>query len=190
MADLPVALPLEVLRVGTVLIRIHESRRSPLWFGPARGSPPLNRFDDVEGEFRVLYAGLTHACAFAEKFLRNRPVRVFSLESLRRFSIASIRVVRPIRLAQVKGPGLARLGVTASISSGPYEESQRFAREICLHRDQPDGILHRARHDDDEVSVALFDRARDAVEWTSEDSTRLDKHEFLAALLARYGLTP
>lgn len=190
MADLPVRLPLQVVGAGAVLIRIHEVNRSPLWFGPAKGSPPLNRFDDVEGEFRVLHAGLTHACAFAEKFLRNRPVRVFSLRSIGRFGIASIRVVRPLRLVQVKGPGLARLGVTASISSGPYEESQRFARELWLHPDQPDGILHRARHDDDEVSVALFDRAREAIAWNSIDSIRLEEHELLAELLARYGLTP
>lgn len=190
MAAVSGKLPIEALRAGTVLFRIHDPKRSPLWFGPAKGSPPLNRFDDGEGAFRVLYAGLTPACAFAEKFLRNRPVRVLSVRSMHQFSVASIHVVRGLRLAQVKGPGLARLGVTAAISNGPYEESQRLARTIWLHRDRLDGILYRARHDDDEVSVALFDRARDSVAWGPGDSTRLDAYALLPELLARYGLTP
>jgi len=53
--------------------------------------------------------------------------------------------------------------------------------------EHPDGVTYRARHDDGEMSVALFDRAADAIEVV--ESVPLDDDPpWLASLAIRYGV--
>jgi hypothetical protein len=127
---LPQRLPLSRMRAGARLLRIHARRHAhrqsgALWFGPAPGQPPVNRFDDPAGRFRVCYLGTTIGVCFAETFLRNPPVRILALEDLAARSAAAIEAVRDLRLVAIHGPGLARLGATAELASGAaYTVSQ------------------------------------------------------------------
>src|ERR1051325_1697103 len=115
---LPKRLPLHRVRTGTRWMRIHSKARHALWFGPARGHPPIHRFDDPAGRFRVCYLGTTLEVCFAETFLRNPPVRILALEDLASRSIATVEVRRDLRLVPVRGSSLARLGVTAELATG------------------------------------------------------------------------
>ncbi|MBM3728391.1 MAG: RES domain-containing protein [Acidobacteria bacterium] len=184
-------LPLERVPEGTEWFRIHSRRRDALWFGPAPGKKPVNRFDDPLGHFRVAYFGLSLEGCFAETFLRNPPVRILSLADLAERSAAVVRVRRELRLTPLHGAALARLGVTAEWTSGnDYAASRQLARSLWEHPRQPDGLIYRCRHDDGELAVAIFDRARDAFEVTGGAPLTGDPHR-LAALLNRYdvGLT-
>jgi hypothetical protein len=182
-------LPLIEISSPQRLFRIHDLSRDPVWFGPQEHAGPLHRFDDPHGEYRTLYAGLTEACAFAERFLRNAPARVLSETSVRAFGLAVLQLARPLRVVELKGSGLARAGVTSAIVSGLYESSQAFAREIWEHASSADGILYRARHDDDQIAVAVFDRARDAIHLDAGRSQPLiQDRRRLGELLSRYGL--
>jgi hypothetical protein len=185
---LPKRLPLSRVRAGTLWRRIHAQARNALWFGPARGRPPIHRFDDPAGRFRVCYFGTTIEVCFAETFLRNPPVRILALDDLTGCSIAAVKVRRDLRLVPLQGPNLARLGVTAELASGgDYAGSQRWSRTLWEHIDQPDGILYRSRHDDSALCVALYDRAKDSLETVQDRSLAEDSRE-LARLLRRYGV--
>ncbi len=113
--NLPKKLPLARIRIGSSWMRIHAKTRNALWFGPARGRPPIHRFDDPCGRFRVCYLGNNEEICFAETFLRNPPVRILSLDDLADRFIATLEVRKELRLVPLHGPGLARLGVTAEL---------------------------------------------------------------------------
>lgn len=186
--NLPKRLRLVRVRVGTPWLRIHRQGKGPLWFGPAVGTPPVNRFDDPEGQFRVSYLGTTVEVCFAETFLRNPPVRILALSDLSTRSIATIRVRRELRVIPVYGPNLARLGVTAAVATGnDYGPSQSLSRRLLEHAAAPDGILYRSRHDDSAMCVCIFERAKDGLEVIAQRPLTQD-YKRLAHLLNRYGL--
>lgn len=169
-------------------MRIHLRTRQPLWFGPAPGNPPVNRFDDPQGSFGTCYLGTTPEACFAETFLRNPPARLLSLIDLEARSLATLDILRPVRLAALYGPGLARVGVTAEVAhGGSYLASQALARSIWEHADKPDGIAYHARHDDSALCIALFHRAGDALGVVGTESLTANPRQ-LALLLKRYGV--
>jgi hypothetical protein len=169
-------------------MRIHAQARKALWFGPTCGQPPIHRFDDTAGRFRVCYLGTTLEVCFAETFLRHPPVRILALDDLAGRSVATVEVRRDLRLVPVNGSSLARLGATAELATGSdYALSQLWSRLLWEHSDQSDGILYRSRHDDSALCVALFDRARDALAVVGDCSLAEDSKQ-LARLLRRYGL--
>jgi hypothetical protein len=185
---LPKRLPIKPVPLGTRWMRIYALDKEALWFGPKPGSPGVHRFDDPDGEFRVCYLGNSIEACFAGTFLRNPPVRLLTLSDLMTRLVATVELHRELRLVALYGPGLARIGVTAEITSGAaYDHSQAWSRWIWEHADAPDGIAYHSRHDDSALCIALFDRARSAVVATSGKSLAEDP-PLLAALLGRYGL--
>lgn len=158
-----------------------------IWFGPAPGSPPENRFDAPNGEYRICYLGSTREAAFAEVFLRHPPVEVISESDVEARRIAEVQVIRRLRVAVLHGRGLARAGMTATISTGAdYSVSRAAALAIWSRHADIDGIEYRARHDDGELSLALFDRASDAI--VERPRVRLtDDRAWYAQLPGRYG---
>jgi len=134
---------------------------------------------------------VTLEASFAESFLRNPPVRLLSLTHLATRGAALLAVSRDLRIGELYGPGLAKMGATAEVSSGPYDLSRAWARALWEHPDRPDGIAYSSRHDDSARCVALFDRASDALSVLST-APLTDDGVRLARLLRRYdvGLTP
>jgi hypothetical protein len=187
-AALPKRLPLSRVKAGTRWMRIHAQGRNALWFGPGSGRPPIHRFDDPEGRFRVCYFGTTLEVCFAETFLRNPPVRILALDDLAGRSIATVEARRDLRLVPIHGSSLARLGVTAELTSGSnYVASRLWSRALWEHSDKPDGILYRPRHDDSALCVAVYDRAKDGLAVVGDRCLSEDDQQ-LARLLRRYGL--
>ena len=169
-------------------MRVHRNRSNALWFGPAKGGPPVNRFDDPLGKFRVCDCGSTEAVCFAETFLRNPPVRILGLDDLAMRSMATIVVRQELRLVILHGSGLARAGITADVANGSdYRQSQLWARALWEHVEGPDGLIYRSRHDDSALCVAVFDRAGKSLAML-EDQVLTDDPVKLARLLKRYGV--
>jgi hypothetical protein len=174
-------LPIETLPKGTRLVRIHRSDLGPLFFGATGG----NRFDDPHKAYGVCYLSLTLEGAFAETCLRSVGARFVSLTFLEARSFSEIALTKPLRLVSVHGPGLARIGATGAVTSGPHVIAQRWSRAIHDHSEAPDGISYRANHDNGELCAALFDRARDRLVPADPTPLTADR-ERLAALLERY----
>lgn len=101
--------------------------------------------------------------------------------------ITSIEFTRPLLLAQLHGAGLARLGITASATAGAdYAHARQLALDLWSHPSPLDGVLYRARHDDEHVSVALFHTAESGLRVGSPRPLT-DDRGWLAGLAVRYG---
>jgi RES domain-containing protein len=135
--------------------RIHQTALNPLYFGRSGN----HRFDAPAGQFGVLYLGRDEHCAFIETFGHATGVRFVDRAELLRRSLARIVPKRPLRLLDLSGKGLARLGADARLTTGEsYAPPQSWARAIHDHRQQPDGIVYSARHDPSRRCAAVFDR--------------------------------
>ena len=109
---------------------------------------------------------------------------VIDLDELNARALAEITSLRSLRLVDLTGAGLARIGADARLTSetdNGYALSQRWALSLHEHPDRPDGLLYRSRHDPSRLCAAIFDRAEDALTATSLGSLA-DAHN--AALLA------
>jgi hypothetical protein len=146
--------PLPIVETTGPWLRIHRTHYSPIFFGRTLE----NRFDDPRREYGVLYAAETLDGAFIETFGRNPGLNTVSEGQLSQRSLARIEMARPIRLVDLTGPGLARIGATAAILAGRHDRAQAWSRALWSHPVLPDGLLYRARHDPSCFCVAIFDR--------------------------------
>ena len=73
--------------------------------------------------------------------------------------MARILPKRPLRLLDLSGKGLARLGADARLTTGESHGPPRsWARAIHDHPQQPDAIVYSARHDPSRRGATIFDR--------------------------------
>lgn len=178
------ALPIDVVPTSQLLVRIHRTANGPLFFGTGMDC----RFQDPAQTFGVCYFGESDAASFAETFLRIVGVRSVSQAALAARAFSSVALTRELRVVDLHGPGLARVGTTAAVATVyPYDIPNAWAAALHDHPEQPDGLRYRCRHDSDEMALALFDRSAAAL---SVDSTSrmTDDAARLAALLDRWGL--
>ena len=163
-------------------MRIHRSELGPLFFGSTGG----NRFDDPTKIYGVCYLATTLEGAFAETCLRSAGTRFVAMTFLEARSFSEVEVTAPLRLVSLHGPGLAQIGATGAVTSGPHAVAQQWSRAIHDHPTAPDGIAYRSNHDNGQICVSLFEHVvnRLAPAGTPQPMT-MDRVR-LAGLLARY----
>lgn len=164
-------------------IRLHFCHRSARFFGKTG----LHRFDAPAGEYGTLYAAEDDFCAFVEVFGDPLDARVVSRSDLRQHCLSRVTANRLLHLVDLTAQGLSQLSADGRLTTGDdYGLSQRWARALWDHADQPDGLVYRARHDPSKVSVAIFDRAKAALRLRRLRRI-LDDQIRLAQSLDRYG---
>jgi hypothetical protein len=169
--------------------RGHHQDFSPLYFNSEAG-----RFAAPDGEqFGTMYMGEDAFGAFIEAFgqgLRSDVLGMYVSEGLLRVRcLCTASLTRPVRLVDLSsGAGLKKLSGDADsrIADGPHEVSQRWAAAFWAHPEQPDGVLYRARNAPDHRSIALFDRAADAIVAPCSGNALRDTAR-LAAILDHFG---
>lgn len=158
------ALAVREIAPGTVLYRIHRTKVDALYFGPRTDLKERGRWDAPDDSYGVCYVAEEGHTAFSETFLRELDrEEVAESGDLAPRSLARIQANRTLVLAQMHGPGLRRMKATAAVVQGSYDLTWAWSHALHAHPDRVDGITYRARHDDDDLAIALFDRARDAV---------------------------
>jgi len=72
---------------------------------------------------------------------------------------------RALQLVELHGPGLSVLGATAEVTASPlpYDLPQAWSDALHSHPGVFDGIAYRARHDNNEICYAFFDRSAPAI---------------------------
>ena len=122
--------------------RLHGAHFASMHFGTSGD----NRFDAPDGRFGMLYLAQQIPGAFVEVFCRQRQHRIAEA-SLAHFHVAEFHSSRNLRLVDLAGKGLVRMGLDARICTGDYRLAQQWAHAFHEHPDQADGILYVSRHD-------------------------------------------
>lgn len=179
-------LPIQV--VDRLWVRFHRAWQSALYWGtsPPRGRP--GRFDAPAGSYGTLYVAADEDGAFIETFGYNTGVRLVPSEQLTAVDVSIVRAGRPLRLVQLTGQGLARLGADARLFAADFGPARAWSKALHDHPSAPDGILYASRHDETQICAVLFDRVSPIV--TSERRGNLadpGQAQLVASLLDRYG---
>ena len=154
---------LPIVTVGGHWFRTHEVAYPPVHYG----TNGRWRFDDPDGKYGVLYLAQQPAGAFIETFgqfvtTAAFPRRITSRELSRR-ALSELVPRRPVRLVDLTGNGLARIGADARIFAGDRQDAQLWSKAIYDHPSNVDGLLYPSRHDPKQLAAAIFDRV---VPWT------------------------
>ena len=151
----------------TTFYRFYTRGNEPIHFDRSRNG----RLNAPDASFGVLYAAEQRTGAFAETFLRNPGSTLLPRDLITRKALVRLRPIRVLHLVALYGPGLAVLGATAEVtaSAPPYDLPQAWAAALHNHPGMFDGIAYRARHDDNEVCYALFDRSAPAIAEVDRD---------------------
>lgn len=163
------ALPL-IEPAVTELFQSHAKARGPLNFNPT----PRGRFNAPNSEYATTYLSTSPEGAFAETFVQDAarsPAGLTIVSRARLDACCLCRMaygvgvgMRALRLVDLSGPGVVTIGATGELCAladiARLGLVQRWALRLYQHRDCPDGIYYRARHDPSRFSIALFDRAR------------------------------
>jgi hypothetical protein len=169
---------------GEILHRFYTAAFDPVFYDRSLDG----RLNAPEGRYGVLYAAAAPEGAFAETFLRVPGRTLLPSDLLRRKAYVRLEVLRPLTLLRLAGPGLGRVGATAQVVHGgkPYDVPQAWSAAIHDLPASYDGIAYNARHDDQALCYALFDRPPSAVTEISRDEN-LDA-EWFWRLADRYGV--
>ncbi len=147
-------LPIDIITVGTPVVRIHQKIHPPLYFGQGA----LYRFDAPDKKFGVCYTAHDLKGAFAETCLRAVGDSFVSRDYLEDRYYSTLIANRDLRLVRLYGPGLSPVGATAAVTSGDYSVSQAWSKALYSHPNKVDGIAYKANHDNDQLCYALFDK--------------------------------
>ena len=176
------------VRRSAIVHRFYTATFDPIFFDRSLDG----RLNAPDASYGVLYVAREAEGAFAETFLRRPGQTLLDPDLLGRKAYVRIEITKELRLIKLAGPGLAILGATAEVVHGglPYDVPQMWSKALSGHKDDAHGIAYYARHDDEALCYALFDRAGDAVRVT-ERRTDLDQDWFWR-LASRYnvGLAP
>lgn len=176
-------LKLPIKTINVPLLRIHKTLYDVKFFGKMR----KNRFDAPDRSFGVMYLGIDEYCCFIETFGQQTGQNFVTIEELSKNNIATITPNRRIRLVDITGSGLAKIGADNRLATGSHALAKRWSQAIYNHPEQADGIYYRSCHDPERFSIALFDRAHQAIDVTR--TIRLLSEEFeqtLAEILDQY----
>ena len=176
------------LPAGTIIHRFYTREYEPVFFDPGLSG----RLNASDGSYGVLYCAKEPSGAFAETFLRTPGRRLIDADLLRRKAYARLQVRSKLSLIRLAGPGLAILGATAEVVHGglPYAVPQAWSKALFNHPIAADGIAYHARHDDEALCYAIFDRAGAAITEVGRE-TDLDQDWFWQlALKYRVGMAP
>jgi hypothetical protein len=172
-------LPVIEVPAGTRLYRTSDiGYPDPAYFG----REPTYRFNAPDRSYGVCYFGTSLTGALLETLAISRPDAgpwfVTTSELSQRY-VARATVLRPARLAYLADDGLQLLGIDLRVTGGnDYVLSRAWSAAIHRHAARVDGIFYPSRHHNRLFSVALFDRARDAIAFdvwgTLGDRSRRD----------------
>jgi len=179
--------PVLALRPGHLLVRIHKKKHSAIFFGPAPGRPPGNRFDAPNGAFRVLYAAERLEGAYVETVLRHGHRQIVTRAHVNERAWSTLRIERPVRLAALLDEGLFPHGVDAGeLGAEDYAFCRALALRLYQTRPDLDGLAYRSRFNNGEVCYAVFDRVANGTLATLRTDAFEDHPERADALMRYY----
>lgn len=164
---------------GTNLFRLYDPTRTGTTAASFRYFGPLLRFDHqraapgipvVDSDRGIYYAALTLSSCVVEVF---GDVGLIECDE---WHIAMPSVTRDVPMLDLRGSGAMRAGSVAALGKTPdHSLSQAWSRHFYGRPEYraPEGLLWSNAHNDEE-SVALYERAEDAITCPTGRMLRLD----------------
>ena len=147
------------------IIRVHHSQFGATEFNPGRGTG--GRFDplrDRNGRIvPTLYGAGTLDGALSETIFHDVPLRGerrIAISTLMPLQASTLQPVRPLRLVDLRGFGLGRLGLSRrqliDSDADQYPATRAWAAVLYDRVPESDGMIWVARHHDLSEAVILF----------------------------------
>ncbi|HYY31534.1 MAG TPA: RES family NAD+ phosphorylase [Chthoniobacterales bacterium] len=176
-------LPLTSLE-GTLHRISHQKFVDPIYWS-RRGR---YRFDSPTAKYGVLYTGRTFETALLEVFGDQWvTLRITARDFLKEFDICEIGLERRLKVVNLSGKQLNRLGTDANIfASFAYDVTQRWASIFMDHPDAPHGIRYPSRKNQRLHNFALFSTPEAIAAVTITRRYPLLNHPHLFRLLQSY----
>jgi hypothetical protein len=147
---------LRLVRVPEILLRISRAGyRDPIfWSRLGR-----NRFDLPDGRYGLLYTAQDlETCmleVFGDRWVKER---VLAVTALPKFEVLNFAVRWELRVADLTGPALNRLGPDANLfASNDYALTQEWSRQLMIHAQARDGIRYHSRKNPRKHNYAIYD---------------------------------
>ena len=106
-----------------------------------------------------MYAASEPLTCLAEVFQGDRTIDIHLNDPW----IAGIAIERELRLLNLSGTWPTVAGASMAINSGPRERAQEWSRAIYEAYSETDGLWYGSSMNASEPSIALYERARDAI---------------------------
>lgn len=170
-SDLPVADPaaldplIQTWPPGERIVRCHDSRFGATELNPGFGRGRFHPFRAAAGEtVPTLYGASSLNGALSETVFHDVPIRgpfrAILRPGLKPMLVSTVVALRELRLAQLHGFGLRRLGISRAdlIESGPghYGETVRWAQALHACDERIDGLVWVSRQYDTAFALVLF----------------------------------
>jgi len=146
-------------------VRCHDSRFGATEFNPGVGRGRFHPFRTAAGEtVPTLYGAASLNGALSETVFHELPIRgpfrTILRPGLKPMLVSTVVAVRELRLAQLHGFGLRRLGISRAelIESDParHGETVRWAQALHACNDRIDGLVWVSRQYDTAFALVLF----------------------------------
>jgi hypothetical protein len=146
------------------------------------------RFDSPTAKHGVLYTGRTFETALLEVFGDQWvTLRITARDFLKEFDICEIRLERRLKVVNLSGKQLNRLGTDANVfASFAYDVTQKWASFFMDHPDAPHGIRYPSRKNQRLHNCALFSTPETIAAVTITRRYPLLDHPHLFRLLQSY----
>jgi hypothetical protein len=176
---------LRQVRVPEILMRISRAGYPDPFFWSRLGR---NRFDLPDGRYGVLYAAQDlETCVlevFGDRWLKER---VLAVAALPRFEVLTFAIRRELRVADLTGSALNRLGTDANLfASNDYAVTQEWSRQLMIHAQARDGIRYHSRKNPRKNNYAIYDTALAKASLRVLERRRLGEFPELYTILDNY----
>ncbi len=157
---------IQIWERGRPLLRCHDSRFGATELNPGLGGGRFHPLRAASGGDPVptLYGSNTLDGALSETVFHNLPIRgpgrAIRQATLRSLMLSTLAAHRDLRLAQLHGHGLGRLGLARAdlidCEADHYRRTRRWAEAIYRCQARPDGLVWVSRQHDSSLAIVLF----------------------------------
>jgi hypothetical protein len=174
------------LKKGEYLIRIFDPNSYGTQALTFRNYGPLHRFDHhrgskpvVDQERGVYYAAFTLSSCLVECFGDTGIIEIKGQQ------VASVEVIRPLRLLDLRGSGAMRAGSVSALAKVSdrllSREWSRFFYERVDIYGKLDGLIFYNAHNDEEA-IALYERATSGLSCPDDEVMALNDPQLRSAI--------
>jgi RES domain len=159
----------EVWPRGRGIVRCHDSRFGATEFNPGFGRGRFHPFrDSRDAVVPSLYGASTLDGALSESIFHNVPARgsgkAIRRSVLKPMQVSTIAARRDLKLVQLHGHGLSRLGITRAelidAEARQYSRTAAWAEALYTRVEKADGLVWVSRKHETSFALVLFgDRA-------------------------------